>query len=479
MRCRPLVLAAALLSFGCEPPRPTNVVVVLVDTLRSDHLGCYGYSRDTSPNIDRLASSGYVFDAAIAQSSWTAPSVASLFTSLYPSVHGVVRWGSTVAPELETLAEVLQKRGLKTAGFSANMAFVNPEKGFDQGFDVFEVLTRRARADESKEKIFGKVASEASTVTDRAIRHLDEVGGQPFFLYVHYIDPHTPYNAPAPYRERFVTESVGVVRKSHDDLFAISGTISAGDDDVPHLIELYDGEIAYTDAQIGRLLGHLEDAGLMERTLVVITSDHGEEFLEHRGWVHGTTLYREQVQVPLIVRMPDGAGGGRRIAEPIELVDVGPSLLEQHGAPDHRRTQGHSFASLMLPDGGFARLRRWFRSAWKAVEAPHEDSPSRANAFSELVKVTKDAREPRHAKALRSERWSYLLDGSGADELFDNADTAQADDLSSSQPGVATEMNRTLLDVLKRSEAFGELPTQNETLSDEQREKMRALGYVE
>jgi len=471
-----LVLAVALLTFGCEAPRPTNVIVVLIDTLRSDHLGCYGYARPTSPNIDRIAAEGFVFDAAIAQSSWTAPSVASLFTSVYPSAHGVVRFGSKIPQEFTTLAEVLHQRGLKTAAFSANMAFVSPEKAFDQGFDTFEVLTRRALPDETDQKIFGKVSSEAEAVTDRVLRHLEGVGNEPFFLYVHYIDPHTPYDAPGENRDRFVAP--GWNGKTAADFFGVGGMVNATDAEVPHLLDLYDGEIAYTDAQLGRLFSYLDSTGLMDKSLLVITSDHGEEFHDHGGFTHGTSLYREQVQVPLIVRAP--GGGGRRVAKTVELVDVGPTVIEELGGLDERRSEGHSFSGSMVSEHALARLWNWGERVVAGLEIWGKSHDStREHGYSELSKVTKDAKEPRHSKALRSSRWYYLLDSAGGEELYDNADIAQLHDQTAVKPELVKDMNGVVRDLARRSEGFGEVAPPDESLSEEERERLRALGYVD
>lgn len=483
MRRSRFLLAVVLALVGCQGPRPTNVVVVVVDTLRSDHLGCYGYPRPTSPNLDRLAASAHVFDSAVAQSSWTSPSIASLFTSLYPSAHGVTGFGSSLADEFITLAEILEQHGLRTAGFSANMAFINPDRGFDQGFETFEVLVRRARPEEKDQKLFGKVPAAAEFVTDRALRFLEEAGDGPFFLYLHYIDPHSPYTAPAPYRDAFVAAADTASDGTDRDLFGYGGSIVAGQDDVDHLTALYDAEIAYTDAQMGRLFEHLESTGRLDDTIVVVTSDHGEELFDHGGFAHGTTLYREQVQIPLVVRLPGDPGKGRRAQQTVELVDIGPTILDCLGLEDPRPTPGTSFRSSLRRQGALALLRSRVASitasAARRLGLGVED-PGQAHGYSELEKVTKKADDPRHSRALLSAGWHYLVDHRGDEQLFDvRQDPGETDDHSSRQPGVVAAMRGRLTDLAGSDGSRRTSTTPEETLSDQERERLRALGYSE
>ncbi len=470
-RCTRLLALVAVLA-GCRAAPPANVVVVLVDTLRADHLGCYGYSRPTSPNIDRLAAGGYVFEEAVAQSSWTSPSVASLFTSVYPSRHGVVDFGAKLTGVHATLAQEMQRRGRGTAAISANMAFVIPDRGFALGFDRFEVAKRRARPGEESDAIFRQVPENAEVVTTMALAALDELAGSPFFLYVHYIDPHAPYDAPPPYRDRFLEpEAAGTGRR----LFGASGVVVAGAGDVPALTALYDAEIAYTDAQIGRLLERLEADRLLDDTIVVVTSDHGEELHDHGGFSHGTTLYREQVQVPLVVRLPGGRRGERRVTDPVELVDVGPTLLELLGEADRRTTDGASFAQVFGRRTPVDRVRSW-AAAWSGTPARE------AFGYSELGrKMRTEAKPPRHSRSLRTADWHYLDGENGDAELYDNAaDPNQTQNQLAARPEVARELAGRLGDVGNAGgDPGGRDAAAPDALDDEDRERLRALGYVE
>ncbi len=293
-----------------------NVVVYLVDTLRADHLGCYGYERETSPRIDAFAEEGILFANCLAQSTWTKPATASVLTGEYPARHGATNDLAAISPELPTLAERLQAAGWRTAGFVAN-GFVGSENGgFRRGFESFEY---RHRGDQPY--------AVAELVLDDALAWLAENASEPFFLYVHTVDPHAPYGPPAPFRARFAS---GVVEKA---LQPPRGTTAVPEAERQRLVDLYDAEIAYSDHHFGRLLDNLRDLGRADDTLVVFLSDHGEEFFEHGEWGHNPRMYQEVVHVPLIWRIPDWPEEGRGLRHEglVLQVDVVPTLLDALG----------------------------------------------------------------------------------------------------------------------------------------------------
>ncbi|HUP18768.1 MAG TPA: sulfatase [Gemmatimonadota bacterium] len=259
---RAAMLAALLTATGCSS-RPYSVIVVVIDALRADHLGCYGYARPTSPTLDRLSASGYVFDNAIAQSSWTSSSIGSLFTSTYPSVHGVQRFNSVLPGALDTLATAFRRRGYQTAGFSANFVLVSRAMGFAAGFDRFVELKSVARGEEEA-ALPGPEPAHAAEVTEAAIRWLDQPRRGPIFLYLHYMDPHSGYQPPEPHRARFAAPGYsGPIDGSNPQLVRIAhGEMKVDREDRQRLVDLYDGEIAFADEQIGRLLRALDVSGL-------------------------------------------------------------------------------------------------------------------------------------------------------------------------------------------------------------------------
>lgn len=285
---------------------PWNVLVITLDTTRADHLGAYGYPAARTPNLDRLAAAGVVFENAHASVPLTLPSHSSLFTGRYPIANRVRNNGNYFLPASETtLAEVLRDRGYDTRAVVS--AFVLLSKfGLDQGFALYDdsldthEMIRNYKSEIPAEMVFEKFSA-----------WLDGDKGRPFFYWLHFYDPHTPYRPPQEYAKLFPPGSMG----------------------------LYDGEIAYTDAWVGRVIGSLRERGLLERTLVIIAGDHGEAFGEHVEQGHGIFCYEETLRVPLIVYAPRRFKP-RRVAARVGLVDVMPTVLAALGAAVPPAVQG-------------------------------------------------------------------------------------------------------------------------------------------
>jgi arylsulfatase A-like enzyme len=341
-----LVLAAAcaVVLIGCgesppDSPRPIRkIVLISLDTLRADHLGVYGYPRETSPEIDGFARQGFVFDRMLAPAPNTPPSQMSMMTSLYPGRHGFTGNGDKLVSGIETLAERLREAGLRTAGF-VDGGYLHAAFGFDRGFDTYDYQG-------------GGLAE----ILPRAMGWLDEHDDEPFFLFVHTYDIHAPYFSPAPYDGMFHEQAysgdlIPTVERL-DSIFQKQEELDP--EDLQHLVDSYDEGIRYTDYQIGRLLDDLERRGNFEDTLIIITSDHGEEFGEHGSVIHWQLYFQPNLRIPLIVRPPGGTEGPLRIADPAELIDILPTLLALVGAEPFEAAQGRSLVSAMSArqDGG-------------------------------------------------------------------------------------------------------------------------------
>jgi len=310
-----------------------NILVIVIDTLAAKHLGCYDSSLDNSPVIDRLAAEGVFFNRAYSTAPWTQPAVASLFTSLMPSDNGVQQVFNTLSDSLVSVTELMRERGLWTQGVTSNF-IVADEFGFAQGFE---------RMNDSP--CAGHDAITSADVTAAAKLVLDRAGRRPFYLYVHYFDPHWTFNhhpafdRTSGYAGRLKAGmDIGDLRSIRDDLDPV---------DIAYLENLYREEIAYTDQQVGELLAHLQQLGLDDNTLVVLTADHGEEFMEH-GWIgHTASLYDELIHVPLIFHLP-GLLAARTVEQPVSLMDVLPTLVDLTGRPAPGvRWQGKSLVGLM------------------------------------------------------------------------------------------------------------------------------------
>ena len=352
-----------VVSTPASSPPAINVALLLLDTTRADHLGAYGYGRPTSPEFDRLAQDGVLFERASAQAAWTKPSVTSLLTSAYVHRHGVIGSRDALNPDLPVLAEQMRARGFRTAAFSAN-PWITAEFGFDRGFEHFESanamgiqltniyrllgraqrLLNAAGAQNQLRKLLlvGPVESNASNserdqiLTDAALAWLRDHADGPFFLYVHLMGPHDPYDPPAdyaqPFRETSGTKGPPLTRPPARVQSIFETAAPLGREALAELVSQYDGAVRFTDAQVGRIVAELKRLGLFERTLLIIVGDHGEEFHEHGNWRHGNQMYDEVVHVPMLFRLPGVLPPARR-ADAAMLIDVFPSILGIVGRP--------------------------------------------------------------------------------------------------------------------------------------------------
>jgi arylsulfatase A-like enzyme len=358
---------------GVTAPR-ANVVLYIVDTLRADHLGCYGYARPTSPRIDAFAAGATLFESMIAQSSWTRPAVASLMTGLNPPSHWALSLRDSLRPDVPTLAQSLQSSGYRTAAFVTNFNVSN-RWGFDRGFDDFRYLPEDERS--------ANVHVGADVLNREALdwlrRHRAAKPSQPFFLWMHATDPHTPYVPPEPLARRFRrlpaptrVAKIGELRDHPDRITA---------DDAVQLVDGYDAEIAFVDHAFGELLSEIESLGLADDTVIILTADHGEEFLDHGGLEHGRTLYQEQLNVPFIMRVARAPGAGARISTLVRQIDLMPTLLQLLSVPTPPGLEGRSlietnagaegaFAQTSL---GYRETRAFVSDGWKVIEDERND----------------------------------------------------------------------------------------------------------
>ncbi len=339
-----LALAAALLvgcGDGASDPVAPNVLVFVVDTLRADHLSAYGYARNTSPALEALARRGWTFENHISHAGHTVPSTISLMVSQTPAEHGYVHRvpGQFAARppvfdrDLLFLSEVLRDAGWATLGVVAN-PFLGRRNGFSQGLEDFVQVQR------------------GDFLTTRAIRWLERhraSSPQPFFAYLHYMDVHNPYEHPEPYADLYTGGLEGRL------VYRNGPMPDLREQDLLFTKARYDAGIRFVDDQLAVLLEALDRLALRERTVVVFTSDHGDEFMEHGGLGHGTSAYGELVRVPLVISFPGVLDGGRRITHLTQVVDVAPTLLELAGVGVPPSFRGRSLmepADKVFTEGG-------------------------------------------------------------------------------------------------------------------------------
>jgi arylsulfatase A-like enzyme len=409
---------------GCERDRP-NLLFIAVDTLRADHLGGYGYGQPTSPMIDQFLNEAVVFEDMQSSASWTLPSFASMMTSLYPSTHRLWNFNSRLDGSYTTLAEVLKSRGFATAAIVSH-TFLNADHGLVQGFDHHDDSVLAGREEVRWIRSSAKVSRKAVAWL-RARAALEN--SAPWYLFVHYFDPHVPYLSHPKYANKF--------------------------DDTP--TGRYDAEIAFTDANVGRLFDTLRELELDHDTIVAFTSDHGEEFDDHGGRWHGRTLYQEVLRIPFAIRAAGFEPG--RVSQVAESVDVFPTLLELLGEnPADIPMEGQSLVPSMRGSvqderGMLAEIELYPDQVWKSY---------RRGPWKLVVKFDEET---------ASETRLYDL----------SEDPGEQTNLVSAHPDVAARLEKEMTLEVQEATARGESFDRSEDLELDERERaqLRALGYVE
>jgi arylsulfatase A-like enzyme len=454
-----------------------NVVLVTIDTLRPDHLGCYGYRIPTSPRIDELARQGVLFEQAISNGSYTLSAFPAILSSTYASMYGGTR--GRLAPERPLIAESLQWEGYSTAGFTSN-PLVGLANGYDRGFDTFGELTperhqphwhrmkgvqrflRRPTVQRALKllRIEGRLLPtyvSGSEVTEEACRWLDQIVGR-FFLWVHYMDAHWPYRL----HDRLST-SRDIAQAWVDGLemhAAFRQRRYPGDRQMERVIRLYDEAIQYADGQVGHLVDRLTERRLLDRTLLIVTSDHGEAFFEHGRYMHGAyyDFHDEILRVPLILRVPGACRSGLSIAGQVCLLDLAPTILEWLGVSPPPEMEG--IGLLPLVEGN---------------EGP--DRPE--HCISEMWDYKEEWSEPWHCAAVRTETHKYIFDSRrpGSRELYNlQADPAESTDVWATEHDTAEPLRAVLEAHMKRVEASSSHPLHED---EEITRRLRGLGYVD
>ena len=376
------------------PDKP--IILIVVDTLRADHLGLYGYRRPTSPVLDHWASEGRVYDNAFATAPWTLPSFGSLYTGRWPLIHraGLSETNDdldTIVPSamttvVPTVAEILSSRGFETMAV-LNNPFLDPSFGTARGFDVFDYVPGNNRD-----------IRRADAVVRRALELVDNKGGRPFFLVVHLFDPHLDYDAPAPFRGSFsdfyesqFTLPFSELRGVRENDYALSVN------DRAFISAAYDEEVAFVDRELGKLRDGLAERGLLDKSLVILTSDHGEEFFEHGGFEHGHAMWQELLHVPFVIWGPDIVPG--RDSGPVSLVDVAPTVFEWVGVTPPGRLDGISLwpnlatAETLSQRTLFAEGRLYGPARFTAVRWPHKILVDQGNELLAVFDLEHDYRE--------------------------------------------------------------------------------------
>jgi len=400
-----------------------NIILFTIDTLRADHLECYGYDKAKSPQINRLANEGILFEHNIVQAPLTLPSHASILTGTYPLLHGVRDNGGFYLDESHhTMAESLKNKGYTTGAFVG--AFVLDSRwGLDQGFDYYY---DKFDLTKYKKISLDSVQRRGDEVLAEVYNWLENKSQQKFFAWIHLYDPHTPYDPPEPYK----TEYRG------------------------RLFGLYDGEIAYVDQLMGEFRDFMEKKDLMDKTLIIFTADHGESLGEHRESAHGFFIYDSDIRVPLIIRFPEGKFAGHVISNQVRSIDIMPTVLHLLGDEIPESVQGKSLLSLILEDGAQDELLAYSETYW----------PRYHYGWSEL-------------KSLRNGQYKFI--DAPQPELYDiYEDPREVNNLISKKTSLGHEMKKELLALIEENAAEGIEEIGPSKIDNDSLEKLQALGYI-
>ena len=444
-----IILSAVGLLSCSEPQPPPNIILISIDTTRRDHLSVYGYHLDTTPRLSGLFEEGAKIDMAYSPSATTGPSHTTMLTGAYPIAHRVIKNGLTLGDDVLTLPELLNANGYQTAAVIS--AFVLDGKfGLSQGFDLYHDDLPISESTHIQALWENQLVSEgfdrrSDYTSSHAIKWLREARDpdRPFFMFVHYFAPHYPYVPPPEFAERFVPE--GTLEKSY-----------------PAEVGLYDAEIAFTDAEIGRLIDVLDGLGLKDDTIVVVTADHGEGLMQHDWMFHGVHIYEEAVRVPLIFRFPKQIPSRQEISGPVELTDLAPTLLDLIGMDvSEGAYHGRSLAAALRGQSDLDEQRPVF------LHRRPFQGDFRGSYWAEG-----------EVFGVREGQWKYL---EGKEEklrqLFDlDQDPKEKENLIEEFPDIAKKLARKIEQwKLAHQSAEGVI----NQMTDEDIEKLRALGYIQ
>ena len=455
-------LLAALLS-GCSrerplppPGTPPDVVLIVIDTARADRLSTYGYGRETSPNLDALAQEGRTFERARSTSTWTAPAHASMFTGLYPGAHQTTQESWTLPDGIPTLAEELAARGYATAGVTSN-PMLTAERGFARGFEHYDEPWRGATFDPDI----------------RALAHLQQLVADlpsPYFLFVNLIGPHAPYTSCGPECNRWARggpEAPDTTR--WPDYYRRIRRFSAAE--FNHLGDLYDGELRRADAILGRILEELRERGRIDDTLIIVTSDHGENIGDHGHVDHLFSLYDTTVRIPLVIRLPELFPAGTRSSAPVQLPDLFPTILAVAGADaDELSNQGTGLGDeVAIADR--PQIFEYYQPLHALSVVYARSTPEQQRMLDPF---------DRKLEAIATDRYKLIRGSDGSRELFDLIeDPAERSNLAHDQAAlpVREDLEAQLDTWLARYSK--DAPANRAPIEDETRPALEATGYIE
>lgn len=438
----------------------SQIILISIDTLRADHLGVYGYKRETSPNIDSLAAESAMFANVYASSPWTLSSHVSILTALNSVNHQVYQDNEKMDPDLVTVAEMLRVNDYYCSAFTGG-GFVSSVFGFADGFDSYYERTDEVLLDKAAELNFRDVA-----------RWIDSNKNKNYFLFIHTYQLHDPHACPAPYKTMFLSENS---KWSHINLNGYLGGKNSifkelPEDERQNIIDLYDAEIRYTDEKlIGPLVQKLKDMALYDQTMIIFTSDHGEEFYDHGGWGHGHSLYDESLKVPLLIKFPESKFMGSKVENIVSLVDVVPTILDEMGINSSRyELDGKSLIPIL--EGKDKKDRTFLSDVGENILNMHLPQKIATNEGKTKLILN---------KTIRSENKGFFRfppPSPKAVELFDlSSDPFEYSNIVDKKSSLANRILDRIEEIYKRAKRK---KSGQAILDEELKKQLRALGYI-
>lgn len=458
-----------------------NIILISLDTLRADHLSCYGYPRPTTPHLDQIAAAGVRFNNAYSTAVWTPPAHASMLTGLYPSQHGVVD-ENKLAAEVPTLAQALQQNGYRTAGFVNNSqvgALVGLERGHEDFYEIWKGLERRQvvkRALHKTQNVLGYADHGAAVTNKMALEWLQNRGSsaQPFYLFIHYIDAHNPLKAPAPFANKYLearmrrqADMAKVWEVANNPLLCYADNLVLDEAEREALTAIYDEEISYLDYRVGELYQRLKSEGYLDNTLLIVTADHGEHLGEHGHYSHVASLFEPVVHIPFILHFPKLFPGGQIAERLVQLVDIFPLAMSaaEISYPQLRASKN------FLPD--FLQENRPYVVAEWEGRVPYFIQ----RRLRETGAATDIAWMRRPMKMLRTASHKLLVSENEAPRLFDlREDPRETHNLAEHAPALAAQLQADLEEWKTQHRAYGAATTYE--MDAEIKRHLEALGYL-
>jgi len=434
-------------------PSGPNVILIVPDALRADHLGCYGYSRPTSPQIDKFAADALFFEKAMSNSPWTKPSMGSIFTSMYPYEHQAFSWMDNLSDKCLTIAEVFRNKNYATFAIQTNPS-ITEKHNFRQGCQYYREM----------------VLEKGEVVTSSFNSWVKKHKKKPFFAYLHYMDTHVPYNAPQEFSQIFglKDDTLFTPGKFQTMDVRLLGEMGLSKQDKQSLVNLYDAAIKYFDSNFEKIVDNLRKLGILNKTIIILTSDHGEEFWEHDGFAHGHTVYNELLHVPLIIgyspHLPK-----RHIKSYVQLLDFFPTILSLVGIKNDFELRGGDLAAAALANKQIneeilfegvlfgSEKKAILKDGWKLIENTGKTNKGSFHLLGDLMKY----KYPKYKRGF---------------ELYNiNQDFSEKYNLINNYPQIAINLKKDLF-VFRMS--LPDIKQQRKTKLKKKLDDLKSLGYI-